>query len=272
VNGMGIAVALAAVVLAVLLIVALRGTTSRRGPAGVGSEAGSLGMAPSTGACSIAGCQKHSTFPCSYRETTGARCGLRRCEDHVEMVGGKPYCHRHAGVVKALSDTEGSILQVKGQPSLNDRAVPLLNLVCEALDPMITTLLSDAVKAHPDVQVARQKTVHEVLSGADRVAWQSNWGLNTTRGYLLRLAIRVSVAEPPTVQAIVDTKVVFQGVPNWIARRLRNEPPDPTDNGTFEHAMFAAIEKAVKGRMVAVDEQLEYEKEKFHEAPPQSRF
>ena len=268
-----IAVAAFAVVVAGSAIIALRRFADRYVlPPTAVAAIPPAGQAPTAGQCTIAGCPRQETWPCSYRERTGARCNLRRCPDHVEMVDGRPYCHRHAGVVRALSHTEGSILQVKGQPSLHDRAVPLLNLVCEALNPGLTALLEEAAGTHPDIQVARQKMVQEVWNGSDRVAWQANWGLHTQRGYLLRVSIRVGVAEPPEVEAIVDARSVFMGVPTWIGRRLRGEPPDPADHGAFTATLLEAIGEAVEERMVDVREQLDYELEKFHAVPPRPRF
>jgi len=93
-------------------------------------RAGAPGNVPRTraspGTCSISSCQEGMVWACSYREKSGRRCDTRWCKNHIEVVGGATYCHRHAGVVRALSATEGSILEVKSQPSLDDRAVPLL--------------------------------------------------------------------------------------------------------------------------------------------------
>ena len=208
-------------------------------------------------------CPEDKGWVCSYREKSGRRCETRWCKYHIEVVGGSAYCHRHAAVVKALRATEGSILEVKSQPSLDDRAVPLLNLLCEAIDADVTKLLTECAAGRSDIQVSRQKTVQEVWIDQERVAWQVSWGLSTTRGYLLRASIRVGVPEPPVVQAVVANHVIFQDVPYWIARRRRGEAPDPSDHGRYMAAIREAIAKAVLERMRDVEAQLEYEMEKF---------
>jgi len=211
-------------------------------------------------------------WACSYREKSGRRCDTRWCKNHIEVVGGGTYCHRHAGVVRALSATEGSILEVKSQPSLDDRAIPLLNLICEAIDSDVTELLTQCAAGRSDIQVSRQKTVQEVWIDQERVAWQVSWGLSTSRGYLLRAAVRVGVPEPPVVHAVVANHVVFQGVPYWITRRMRGEPADGGDHSRFMAAINEALEKAVRDRMVEVERQLEYEAEKFGAAVASRRY
>jgi hypothetical protein len=218
---------------------------------------------PSSGACSISSCEEDRVWACSYREKSGRRCDTRWCKNHIEVVRNTTYCHRHAAVVRALSATEGSILEVKSQPSLDDRAVPLLNLICEAVDADVTGLLTELVAAHSEIQVSRQKTVQEVWIDQERVAWQVSWGLSTNRGYLLRAAIRVGVPEPPVVHAVVANHVIFQGVPYWISRRMKGEPVDSSDHKRFMSDIAQAIETAVRERMVQVEAQLEYEAEKF---------
>jgi hypothetical protein len=235
--------------------------------AGSGGPAGAHGSTPrahsTPGVCSISSCQEDRVWTCSYRDKGGRRCETKWCKNHIEVINGATYCHRHAGVVKALSPTEGSILEVKSQPSLDDRAVPLLNLICEALDPDITAVLVQCRAGRADIEVSRQKTVQEVWIDQERVAWQVSWGLSTSRGYLLRAAIRVGVPEPPVVHAVVANHVVFQGVPYWISRRTRGELADPGDHSRFMAAIKEALQQAVRERMVEVERQLEYEAEKF---------
>jgi hypothetical protein len=217
----------------------------------------------SPGSCAISSCAEDRVWTCSYREKTGRRCNTRWCKNHIEVVGSATYCHRHAAVVRALSATEGSILEVKSQPSLDDRAVPLLNLICEAVDADVTALFTECAAGRADILVGRQKTVQEVWIDQDRVAWQVSWGLSTSRGYLLRAAIRVGVPEPPVVQAVVANHVIFQGVPYWIARRVKGEPADAGDQGRFMSAIAQALRKAVRDQMPQVESQLEFEAERF---------
>jgi hypothetical protein len=237
------------------------------GPSRPGGPAGAQGRVPriqaSHGTCSISTCQEDRVWICSYREKSGRRCDTHWCKNHIEVIGGATYCHRHAAVVRALSATEGSILEVKSQPTLDDRAVPLLNLICEAVDAHVNALLTVCAAGRSDIQVARQKTVQEVWIDQERVAWQVSWGLSNSRGYLLRAAVRVGVPEPPVVQAVVANHVIFQGVPYWIARRIKGEPADAGDHKRFMGAIEKAVDDAVHERMPQIDAQLAYEAEHF---------
>lgn len=241
----------------------LAGGNDRDPGASAGNGGGSPRSRPTAGACSYPSCPEQEGWLCSYREKSGRRCETRWCKKHIELVGGNTYCHRHAGVVRALSPTEGSILEVKSQPSLDDRAVPLLNQLCEAVDADITKLLTECAAGRSDIQVARQKTVQEVWVDQERVAWQVSWGLSTSRGYLLRAAIRVGVPEPPVVQAVVANHVIFQDVPYWISRRMRGEPAEASDHKRYVTNLTEAVDQAVRDRMPQIESQLAYEAEKF---------
>jgi len=43
----------------------------------------------------------------------------------------------------------------------------------------------------------------------------------------------------------VDRKHIFSATPEWIARRLRRERPDPGDRSRFNETVVAAIQAAV---------------------------
>lgn len=218
---------------------------------------------PSAEPCSQPGCREQTGWTCGYREKTGQRCASTWCSKHITVVRGATYCRRHAAIAKTLDQTEGSIFEVKSQPSLEDRAVPLLELLRQDLGPDLTKLLAEVAAGHPAVVVAGQKSIQEVQSEGERIAWQVSWGLHTTRGYLLRLAIRVGVPEPPVVQAIVANEMVFQSVPYWITRRLTGEAPLASDHLAFHADFMQAVQEAVRGKLPDVMSQLEFESERF---------
>jgi hypothetical protein len=218
---------------------------------------------PTAAPCAAPGCREQKSWSCKYRTETGERCGSNWCERHVTVVGDATYCPRHAGVSKTLNKTEGSIYQVKSQPSLEDRALSLLDLIRQNVDPGLRHLLEKAAVGLPGVEVAGQKSVQEVRSSSERIAWQVSWGLHTNRGYLLRTTVRVGIPEPPVVQAMVVNEVVFQEVPYWVTRRLNGEPPNASDHPRFYGDLVRAMQEAVRRGVGTVSARHEFESEKF---------
>jgi hypothetical protein len=219
------------------------------------------------GQCAYPRCPEQKGWRCSYRDKTGRQCEMRWCDKHVELVGDRPYCQRHAAVVEALEETEGSILEVKSQPAVDDRAVPLLNLIVNEIDQPVLGALKSSVRGHDGLQVARQRTVQEVFVDQERAAWQVAWGVNNSRGYLLKAAVRVGVTEPPVVQGVVANHVVFQDVPYWIKRRRNGEQAQPGDHKDFFKNLSSAISEAVDTAVPQVMQQLEVESERFGSMP-----
>lgn len=218
---------------------------------------------PTNEPCRVSGCGEQTSWQCMYWNETGQRCGTHWCLNHVIVVGGETYCKRHAGVSVTLNQTEGSIYQVKGHPSLEDRAVSLLELIRQNLDPQVHAMLVEASRGLKGVEISGQKSVQPVQSGSDRTGWQVSWGLFNSRGYVLRTFIRVGVAEPPVVQAFVEHAKVFQGTPYWIARRLNGEPPTPADHQQFYVHLTQAMQDAVAASAAQLADKLEFEAKKF---------
>ena len=211
------------------------------------------------GPCSYRGCPNQQGWLCGYRDRSGRQCQTRWCDEHVAMIAGRPYCPRHAGVVRALQATAGTVREVKRQPALEDRAVPLLTLICDQLNQSLSETLQEAFSSHADVQVASRSSIQEVWVDNERVAWQRSWGAFTARGYLVQLSVRVGVPEPPVVQAVVANHVVFQRVPDWITSRLKGLPPDPSSRGRYCGELLEAVRRELDARLPAILEQLDQE-------------
>lgn len=194
------------------------------------------------GECSFSGCPNQQGWVCAYAEGPGLRCGRRFCADHTTMLNGKPYCPRHASVVKALATTNGTIHEVKRPPGVNDRAVPLLALIAGDVDGRVTGLLAQLYEERPEVRVAARRSVQEVHIDFDRVAWQKSWTAYTANGFESVVSVRVGITEPPVVQALVGDHMVFQGTPDWIVRRHRGEPPDKNDRPNFSNRLVGSVQ------------------------------
>ena len=207
------------------------------------------------GTCARGGCQNREGWLCSYKGPNGEKCGQRWCSDHIEFVGTVPYCHRHTGVVRALAATAGTIKAVKTPPDLDDRAVPLLTLISGDVDAEFVKMLRELYSTRPGVEVAARSGVQEVRVDGVRAAWQRTWGAYDQRGYLCRVFIRVGVAEPPVVQAVVGDETVFQGVPPWIQRRLAGGAGQHDDRTRFRDEVVAAVLKRLEA--IAEDMALE---------------
>jgi len=193
------------------------------------------------GKCSFAGCPNQQGWVCAYAEGPGARCGRRFCSDHTTMLNGRPYCPRHASVVKALAATNGTIHEVKRPPSLDDRAVPLLALITDDVGGRVTGILKELYEDRPDVAVAARSSVQEVHIDFDRVAWQKSWTAYTSAGFETVVSLRVGITEPPVVQALVGDHMVFQGTPDWIVRRRRGEAADKRDRPNFADRLVGSV-------------------------------
>jgi hypothetical protein len=217
----------------------------------------------SHGPCSDPGCPEPTGQPCTYRDARGRRCDTLWCRNHIKAIGASTYCRRHFAIVKALNQTEGSILQVKRQPPVEDRALSLLDLIRDNVDPELTRLLAEAAAGHPGVAVAAQKSIQEVQDNGVLIAWQVSWGLHNSRGYLFRMSIRVGVLEPPVVQVIVANETVFQSVPYWIRRRLVGEPVLASDKTAFFADLLRAVQETAHRKLPALKSQVEYESERF---------
>jgi hypothetical protein len=87
-----------------------------------------------------------------------------------------------------------------------------------------------------------------VLSEGGIRAWDRGWGVYSSAGYLARVVLRVTAAEPPVVYVFVNGSQILGRVPDWIANRNRG-----TDGGQ-DHATFReAVLEAVQGAIIKED-------------------
>src|SRR5205807_6804644 len=105
----------------------------------------------------------------------------------------------------------------------------------------VTELVRRRYQNRKDVTLARDRTVRQTWSGRNEVAWERSWSALKSQGYLVRIAVRATTAEPDRVQLLIGNTVVFNEAPNWISRRREGEPPDHADRARFGKKLFAAI-------------------------------
>src|SRR2546423_1147800 len=193
------------------------------------------------GVCLHTDCQERRGWACAYKDLMGRECKSWWCRRHITFIERTPFCPRHASVIRALAPTAGTIFEIKNRPAVDDRALPLAALVAEDIDKDVTELVRRRYQNRKDVVLATDKTVRQTWAGRTEVAWERSWAALKSQGYLIRIAIRVSVAEPDHVQLLIGNTVVFKEVPDWIHRRREGEPPDHADRARFAKKIFAAV-------------------------------
>src|SRR5258708_23995145 len=79
---------------------------------------------PPTGSlpCHDRGCGRSNAVPCAYKDRRRRACDTAWCPDHYAVVGGVPYCRRHAGVVRALAAQPP---ELRLNPDVGNRAASL---------------------------------------------------------------------------------------------------------------------------------------------------
>src|SRR3989442_12278478 len=193
------------------------------------------------GVCTFSDCGERPGWACAYKDLTGRECKSWWCRKHIQFIERTPFCPRHASVIRALAPTANTIFEIKNRPAVDDRALPLAALVAEDVDKDVTELVRRRYQNRKDVTLARDRTVRQTWSGRNDVAWERSWSALKSQGYLVRIAVRVTTAEPDMVQLLIGNTVVFKEVPNWISRRREGEPPDHADRARFGKKLFGAI-------------------------------
>ncbi len=193
------------------------------------------------GVCTFVDCDERRGWACAYKDLNGRECKSWWCRRHIQFIERTPFCPRHASVIRALAPTANTIFEIKNRPAVDDRALPLAALVAEDVDKDVTELVRRRYQNRKDVTLARDRTVRQTWSGRNEVAWERSWSALKSQGYLVRIAVRVTTAEPDMVQLLIGNTVVFKEVPNWISRRREGEPPDHADRARFGKKLFAAI-------------------------------
>jgi predicted Ser/Thr protein kinase len=193
------------------------------------------------GVCTFSDCGERRGWACAYKDLTGRECKSWWCRKHIQFIERTPFCPRHASVIRALAPSANTIFEIKNRPAVDDRALPLAAMVAEDVDKDVTELVRRRYQNRKDVTLARDRTVRQTWSGRNEVAWERSWSALKSQGYLVRIAVRVTTAEPDTVQLLIGNTIVFKEVPDWISRRREGEPPDHADRARFGKKLFGAI-------------------------------
>src|SRR5207237_3327373 len=193
------------------------------------------------GVCTDSECGERRGWACAYKDLMGRECKSWCSLRHPTSRDPTPFSPPHASGIRALAPTAGTIFEIKNRPAVDDRALPLAALVAEDIDKDVTELVRRRYQNRKDVTLATDRTVRQTWAGRTEVAWERSWAALKSQGYLVRIAVRVSVAEPDHVQLLIGNTVVFKEVPDWIHRRREGEPPDHADRARFAKKIFAAV-------------------------------
>src|SRR5579862_5893250 len=89
--------------------------------------------------CRAHECTKKGELVCAYVDRRMRRCDTGWCADHVDRVGARAYCRRHAGTVRALGEQLPA-----GLPELSNRAASLTAYLGDELDERVVRILGRA--------------------------------------------------------------------------------------------------------------------------------
>ncbi|HEX6488689.1 MAG TPA: protein kinase [Candidatus Dormibacteraeota bacterium] len=193
------------------------------------------------GGCWHTGCAAKEGWACTYVDSMKRQCETWWCKEHVEWVEDRPFCPRHANSVRALAVTAGTIREIKHLPNVDDRALPLAALVAEDVTRDVTEVLRRRHEGRKDVRIAVDPTVRQHFLNRTELAWERSWAALKQTSYLNRVALRVTTAQPDTVQLVIDNGVVWSAVPDWITRHREGDRPDPADRARFRNQLIQVL-------------------------------
>lgn len=175
---------------------------------------------PVTGAeCSQAGCAGGEVYRCAYRDREGRRCASHWCEEHSVKLGGAHFCRRHAAVMRILVPTQGTLVEMKMLPLVDDRALVLADLLFSGISDRILDLLRERFKDEPHVYFAADLVPRAHTPRLGRASWERGWTCYDHRGYRTRVCVRVPVRTSIVQLVLNDVPVTTVQAPRRGAER-----------------------------------------------------
>jgi len=193
--------------------------------------------------CAASGCAATTVVACAYVDRRGRPCPTAWCRDHVEAAGDRPYCRRHAGVMRArLADPQESML-----PDLESRAPGLIEWLARDLAEGVEAALL-ATGAGDSVASEAAHTVHQAR--ARERTWERSWRLCRNTGFVHRVCLQVEEAHDTEVTLVVDRREVVRLTPPWIAARLSGEVVSPEEDARrraeFRDSLLEAVRRGLE--------------------------
>lgn len=192
--------------------------------------------------CSATGCAETTGVPCAYVDRRDRACATAWCPAHRDLAGGRVYCRRHAGVMRALA--AGS--DVFSVPDLDTRAPSLVEWVARDLDGDLRAVLM----ATGEGESVTSEAAHLVHAGRTRErGWERSWRLCRYTGFVHRVAVQVDEGRDTEVVVRVGHREVARLIPPWIAARQGGEEVTPAEDAQrrahFHDLLLGAVRQGL---------------------------
>jgi diguanylate cyclase (GGDEF)-like protein/PAS domain S-box-containing protein len=227
-----------------------------------------------TGAVCAAGCGGTVARTCAYVDRRNQACGTSWCTRHTVMIDGVAYCRRHAGVVRAMENSEANSGQL---PDVDNRAPSLCEWVGNELDGGVRAIMIMTQKVHPGSSI-NSRPLHCVLNGMPRrPMWYRSWMLQNHTGTQLHITVEVDETRETEVVVRVDSAEVERFVPPWIQERGSGDPGLIAQRRHYVRSRIlqsvaeAAVRRSTVGQIGEVMKQLASTEERAKEAAERSR-
>jgi hypothetical protein len=195
--------------------------------------------------CFVAGCDVAGDVQCSYVDRRQRRCTTHWCSQHVDVVDGRSFCRRHAGVVRAIGNEPDALLAL---PDLENRAPSLVNWVGCHVDANIRQLLARYTARGGRVAGSSTRPV----GPPNRRTWARYWKVLSDTGIDVSLSIEVGEADDTIVAACIDEEKVMSAEPPWITARRQGldltAEQDASARSYFYGDLLQALEEALSAR------------------------
>lgn len=186
--------------------------------------------------CRARECTQRGAASCAYVDRRMRRCSTMWCAGHLDRVGTRTYCRRHAGIVRALGDQIPA-----GLPEVSNRAASLAAYLGDELDDRVVSILGRAAARNREAALVNHPVRLVNTPGGRERRWQRSWNLVDSTGVVSRVAIEVDESDDTVVMTSVGSSRIGRGTPPWIGRREGSEA-DPERRAAFVDAIGRSIE------------------------------
>jgi hypothetical protein len=190
------------------------------------------------GGCDHADCSNKEAYRCLYRDRRAVDCSWVACTEHLQVVDGRGYCMRHAGVAEVLlmARRHGTELL---PPDLDNRCASLVRSVAiDMTEPILDRLVrwgdtTTSIINDPTIRYTRIDNSHR-----DPGHWERVWGLATKTGIILRVGVRVEDPHPEVVVFTGGITRMAETVPPWIQRHMDGDAGRGAQSELVERLAF----------------------------------
>jgi hypothetical protein len=191
--------------------------------------------------CHMTGCRGRDGTQCSYVDKRGRSCPTSWCPEHEALVGGLPFCRRHASTMAALDGAEA----IAGLPDLDNRAPSLVGWMGRELDASIRDLLH-SVAPNDSAAVITDPVRLLLTPGGQSRRWAKAWKILDDTSVVSRVSVEVDEHDDCEISARVNTDLIGMGVPPWIEHRRAGVEVDAATDAAERIAFSAAMARSIE--------------------------